>query len=394
MDVVAEEVSGALRGLGARVAMEELRPPLPRRLGRLPGRAGRLGRNADRAWTRHVGAPRFLRRALVRAGAGLDVGHVLDHSYATLAPALRRAGLPVVVTCHDLDAFSCLMDGGEARPGWFRWLARRVLVGLRSADRVVAVSAATGEALIGTGWVDADRVRVVPNGVSGAFFEDSDAEADRELDDLLRAGGMAPGAWVPGSDSEGFGVGPLLVHIGSTIARKRVDVLLRVASALRGRERWRGARLARAGGALTEDQRRLARELGLEAPGAMTTLPRVEGRVLAALARRADLLLVTSDSEGFGLPVAEGLASGAAVLASDLAATREAGGEVARYAPAGDVGAWVSAAEGILGDPGSRSPGARADRRRWAGRFRWEAHARRLLEIYGELVDGAARRRG
>jgi glycosyltransferase involved in cell wall biosynthesis len=51
--------------------------------------------------------------------------------------------------------------------------------------------------------------------------------------------------------------------------------------------------------------------------------------------RRAALVLQPSSAEGFGLPVAEALACGAVVLASDLEVLREVAGEAAAYAPDG-----------------------------------------------------------
>ena len=63
-------------------------------------------------------------------------------------------------------------------------------------------------------------------------------------------------------------------------------------------------------------------------------------RTLAAVYRRAALVLQPSEAEGFGLPVAEALACGTPVLASDLAVLREVGGEAAVYRAVGDVPAW------------------------------------------------------
>ena len=50
---------------------------------------------------------------------------------------------------------------------------------------------------------------------------------------------------------------------------------------------------------------------------------------LAALYRRAAAVLVPSEAEGFGLPVVEALACGAAVVASDIPALREVAGDAA-----------------------------------------------------------------
>ena len=135
MDLMAEMVPEYLaRGHGDEVEATRVCPPYRHRLDRLPGRrlAG-VARNADRALNRFADYPRHLRR-LARRGP-FDVYHIIDHSYAQLALALPPGR--AVVTCHDLDAFRCLLRPDlEPRPAWFRALARRALRGLRPAAAV------------------------------------------------------------------------------------------------------------------------------------------------------------------------------------------------------------------------------------------------------------------
>ena len=127
-----------------------------------------------------------------------------------------------------------------------------------------------------------------------------------------RCRGVAAGSARPLRDAP-----PDLLHVGSTIPRKRIDVLLEVVAAVRRAEP--GARLLKAGGSLTAEQERLARSLGLA--DAVVTLPFLTRRTLAALYRRAAVVLQPSEAEGFGLPVAEALACGVPIVASDLDAS-------------------------------------------------------------------------
>jgi glycosyltransferase involved in cell wall biosynthesis len=369
MDLMAEMVPEYLaRGHGAEVEATRICPPYRHRFSRLPGRRlGAVARNADRALNRYADYPRYLRR-LARGGP-FDVYHIIDHSYAQVVPALPPGR--AVVTCHDLDAFRCLLRPDlEPRPAWFRALARRTLRGLQSAAAVACVSEATRSALLEHRLIPPDRLSVNYQGIAPEFTA-PDPEADAEVARLIGP---------PGS--------PELLHVGTTIPRKRIDVLLDVLAGIR-RARP-GAILIKAGGRLTPAQAARARELGVA--DAVREMPFFEGRrPLAALYRRAALVLQPSEAEGFGLPLAEAMACAAPLLVSDLPVLREVAGDAAVYRPVGDVPAWVEAALALLDDPTHPS-----DARRQAGLvrsalFRWEAHAERLAGLYREIAGRAGR---
>ena len=367
MDLVGEMILTHLRSehAGAVVA-ERICPPFRPRLTRWPMLGRQAGaRNADRLLNRFHDYPRALQR-LARSGR-FDLYHVVDHSYSQLVPALPPGR--VVVTCHDLDAFRCLLDpAAEPRPRWFRAMAGRILAGLKQAAAVACVSAATRDALHAQGIVAADRLHVVPNGLSPEFTPAPDTACDAAVVGLLGPAGP-----------------PELLHVGSNIPRKRVDVLLPVLAA--ARQAWPGTRLIKAGGPLPPDLDRQAQALGVR--DAVVTLPLLGRDVLAAVYRRASLVLLPSAAEGFGLPALEALACGAPLLASDLPALHEVAGEAATYCPVGDVAAWTAATLTLL-DPSRRCPGARAAGIARAGLFTWSAHADRLVAIYRAALSRPA----
>jgi glycosyltransferase involved in cell wall biosynthesis len=157
-------------------------------------------------------------------------------------------------------------------------------------------------------------------------------------------------------------------------------VLLDVVAAVR--ETVPDLRLVKVGGEWSADHRQRIARLGLA--GAITHkcgLTRVE---LAEVYRRAAVVLVPSGAEGFGLPVIEALACGAAVVASEIPALREAGGPAAMYAPVGDVGAWSDLVAKLLTDPTTGA--AQSDRLAWASRFTWTAHAKIIARAYHRLL--------
>ena len=68
---------------------------------------------------------------------------------------------------------------------------------------------------------------------------------------------------------------------------------------------------------------------------------------LARLMADANALVYPSFAEGFGLPIAESLAVGTPVVASDIAAHREVGEGFATFADSIDGPAWVAAVEDL-----------------------------------------------
>jgi glycosyltransferase involved in cell wall biosynthesis len=314
--------------------------------------------NADRILNRFLFFPRHARRAAPR----FDLFHVVDHTYAQLAHALpaRRSG----VYCHDLDAFRCLLDpAADPRPRWFRVLARRILAGLQEAAVVFHSTAAVGEQIGRAGLVPQDRLVLAPLG-----RPPSSAPTRRATRCCLLP-------WLDRLDGH-----PWLLHVGSCIRRKRIDVLLDVVAAVR--ETVPDVRLVKVSGDRSPEHRDRIARLGLTRSIVhVRDLTRAE---LAETYRRAAVVLVPSEAEGFGLPVIEALACGTPAVASDIPALREAGGPAAAYAPVGDVGAWADAVARVLADPAT-SP-SRAERLAWAARFSWAAHAETIARAYCRLL--------
>jgi glycosyltransferase involved in cell wall biosynthesis len=365
MDLVADRLAVHLPDAAPGVHATLLRPALRRRATALPvtSRWG-AAQVVDRYWNRYIEYARWLRPL---AGA-FDVFHVVDHSYAHLVHALPASR--TVVTCHDIDAFRCLSQP-VARPV-YRPIARRLLRGLRAAAIVTCDTMATRDELVSHGLLPADRLLVVPNGVHPAFVAAAEggaaiAEADRLL-----------GSWI----------GPEVLHVGSAIPRKRIDVLLRAVA--HARSMRQDIRLIRVGGPLTGAHRALAARLGVE--NSIVEAPFVSPAVLAAIYRRAALTLLPSDAEGFGLPLVESMASGTVVLSSASPALREVGGDAAEYCT-GDARAWGQKICDLLakrdGDPEAWRRRQEDGRRRASG-YTWAEYARLMGVIYGRLGARAA----
>jgi glycosyltransferase involved in cell wall biosynthesis len=340
MDLVAEMLLKHL-ATSDLVRAERVCPRFRRRL----GWAGGAGRNFDRLANRMWDYPRYLRG---RVGE-FDLFHLCDHSYSQVIHELP--GERVGVTCHDLDTFRCLLEPEkERRPRWFRAMARRILAGLRRAGVVFYLTDGVREQIERFGVVDPAKLVRAP------------VAAAEEFDYRERAK---------------TGEGAYLLHVGSCIPRKRIEVLLRVFAEVRGE----GLKLVQVGGEWTAEQRALIGQLGIgNRVQQLRGLSRAE---IAELYRGAAVVLQTSEAEGFGLPVVEGLACGAVVVASDIPVLREVGGEAVVYCPAGDVGRWVEVVRGILG--GGAVP-ALETRLARAARFSWTEHARVVAGAYRAMM--------
>lgn len=326
---------------------------------RLPGLEPRKAWNADRFVTRFLTYP--LEMVLKRGQ--FDLFHVADHTYAQLVHVLPagRTG----VFCHDLDAFAPVLGQANSVPIWRREMARVQLRGLRRAAVVFHSTSRVREQAVAEGLLeDATLVRA-PYGVSDEFF------APDGVDELP-----------PGCLPER----PFLLHVGSSLPRKRLDVLFRLFAEIR--RKHPALVLVQQGAELLPDQRNLVADLGIS--DALVQPPHLSRPALAALYHRAELVLLTSEHEGFGLPILEALAAGATLVVSDIPAFHEVAGDAVAYCPVGDVNRWVETVTALLDRPDLR-PTARV-RMQAASRYTWTAHAATISDAYAGLVGSQTAR--
>jgi len=234
MDRVANELVAHLRrSYSDEVDVTPVCPPFTRRATRIL-RSGSAF-TVDRALNRWWDYPRLVESI----ASDYDVFHIVDHSYAQLVHHLPPDR--TVVTCHDLDTFrSVLRPADDPRSPLFRKATRRILTGLQRAAWITCDSAAVRDELLGFDIVPPERVGVVPVGVGEGFSEVADPSADCAAARLV---GSKAGAIE-------------LLHVGSTIPRKRIDSLLAICAALV--PHMPDLHLVRVGGAFTVRQQHMA----------------------------------------------------------------------------------------------------------------------------------------
>jgi glycosyltransferase involved in cell wall biosynthesis len=368
MDRIADQLVAHLSAEHAgAVTVSQVCPPFRKRASALW--QTRLAATIDRGWNRLIDYPRHVGALRDQ----YDVFHVVDHSYSQLVHRLPPER--TVVTCHDLDTFRSLIQPTQEPRSWpFRAMTRHILAGLQRAACITCDTAAVRQELLAHNLAYPERIVVVPIGVGDEFTTAPDPEIDREVAQLI---GSPPGAIE-------------ILHVGSTIPRKRIDVLLNAVSMVRREQPL--VRLVRVGGAFSQEQLDLVRRLDLADCVSVLPLGNVLSDArLAAVYRRAAMLVLPSDREGFGLPIVEAMRCGTPVVASDLPVLREVSGGLARHFSPGEANGCAAQMLAVLRERIEQPTGA-ADRREreisWASQFTWSQFADRLANIYSDLCRG------
>jgi glycosyltransferase involved in cell wall biosynthesis len=268
----------------------------------------------------------------------VDVLHAHQYTPFFYGAASRGLGSrpPILFTEH-----------GRAHPDYprrKRMVANRVL--LRRRDRVAAVGEAVRQALIHNEGIAPGRVEVIYNGIPLERFETRPTGSERAA---IRAEiGLEPEDLV-------------LIQVA------RLDYLKDHATAIRTIERVAGrcprARLVLVGdgperGAIEDLVRQRAMGENVRLLGQRDDVP----RLLAA----ADIVLLTSISEGIPLTLIEAMAAGRPVVSTRVGGVAEvvADGQTGLLAPAGDAAALAEHVLRLAVDPGRRDRLARSGRQR------------------------------
>jgi len=299
-----------------------------------------------------------------------DVVHGHDWLVAMAGDHLaRRFGAPLVITIHATEH--------GRHQGWVdkhpqshihgveRWITNR-------ADRVIACSYYMREQVVDIFGVEEKRVVVIPNGIDP---EDLHPQDESELE-RLRAEFAAP------DERLVLLIGRLVYEKGFQLALEAMPRLVREVP---------GTRFLVAGSGTHEAElRRQATELGLDDHG--TFLGWIGDDVLHSLYRIADVCVVPSIYEPFGLVALEAMASGCPCIVADTGGLRE----VVPHEEAGlrfrprDPEALGEMVERVLTDSELRA-GLIAEATEHVLRFDWGDVARSTADVYAELTRDTSR---
>ena len=304
-------------------------------------------------------------RAARAANGECDV-FLSSNSYLT-SRFLRIASVPIV---YDLATFEPSM-----RPKRRSQVIERLTLGsaVKRSAKLLAISQATAEALIGRFPGAASRTVVAPLGVA------------RDLTGTANgADGLPPerGCQLDPSEAAALPPAGFVLAVGTLEPRKNLPRLVEAYATMP--QALQASHPLVVVGALGWETNGTLRSL--ESLGERCTmLGYVSDATLAELYRRCAVFCYPSLGEGFGLPVLEAMAAGAVVLTSDVSSLPEVGGDAVAYANPTEVPAIAAQLQHLLRDDALRAElSKRASAR--AEEFSWESFAETVLAVLEEAA--------
>jgi len=289
---------------------------------------------------------------LLRAARAADLvhAHAIPHPHVLAAyVAARLARRPFVLTPH----FHPGDPWHEARPT--PWL-------LRHSHRVLADTEAEVDVLCARG-VRRDRIRVVSTGIDPA------------------AAAAPPHAWARVRQRLGVPTdAPLLCYVGRKGPTKGLDVLLRALPRVRHQPT---PRLVVAGPSSAWFE-------ALPQPPGTICLPALSESAKIELLAAADLLVLPSRNEAFGIVFLEAWAAGTAVLGSDVPTVREVLGDAGATFRADDADDLAARIDSALADPARARLQVARGRDRITAHHTWDRVGTTVMAAYAELVPPGA----
>lgn len=288
---------------------------------------------------------------------GVDLYHATDFVLPPTRPRTRT-----ILQVHDL---SFVRVPETAAPRLKAYLDRVVPASVKRAGHILADSLATKNDLIELYGVAENKITVLYGGVDPRFqlAEDEAIQFARQKYHL-----------------DGF---PYILSVGTVQPRKNYGRLIEAVAQVRAHGHDIHLVIAGGRGWLEDSIYDTVQSTGMESYTHFTGF--VDDADLPALYSAASCFAFPSLYEGFGLPVLEAMACGTPVMTSNISSLPEAAGDAAFLIDPYEVGAIGDALEKIFTDSSLRSRMIDSGFRH-AAQFTWEKSARKLRQIYFDLL--------
>jgi glycosyltransferase involved in cell wall biosynthesis len=279
----------------------------------------------------------------------------LLYCLADLAPAV--AGTPTVVALRNMHIY----DHRFYDTFRLHVLQRLVQAGVRRASRVLFPTRAAATRIAQQIEIPADRVAIVPHGVSAEPFEG-----------------------VPEHTAGALNGTPYLFLPASVERHKRIEVLIRSLQHAQDPrlEAWI-AGTEELDPAYASELRVLAEQLGLASR--VRFLGPVPYREILTYYRGALALAFPSQLETFGQPMLEAMFAETPIIAADIPTFREIAGDIALYFPPDDEVALARAADRVTRERDAAKERVAQGRAR-AAEFSWTRSVDRLCEVFQQVL--------
>ncbi len=286
----------------------------------------------------------------------VDVFHGPAHF---MHPGWRGKG---VVTVHDLD-YAAIPE--SLPPSWVKFKRKYTALSCKKADIVIAVSKYVKDELVKTQGIDHEKIRVVHHGVSPLFRPIEDKTRIREL-------------------GEKYGIlGRYILFVGQFNPNKNLMRLLQAFCELkRSTHLPHCLVLAGAKSSFYSLLRGEVERMRLGKDVVFTDY--VPEEDLPYLYSGADLFILPSVYEGFGMPVLEAMASGVPVIASNVCSLPEIVEDAGLLVDPYYIEPMAEAIHKILVEQELRNRLIQKGLEK-AKLFSWENTARRTMAVYEEV---------
>lgn len=305
--------------------------------------------------------PRYLRRHAV------DVYHT-----QYIVPFFVPKRTKVVTHIHDVS-FRAYPQYIARVDRWF--LSLLIPRSLRRADAIIAPSEFTKREIVKYYAVPEEKIAVIYNAVAPEFFQE---EKGDELSNAERIGALRKRYHLPES---------FVLYVGTLQPRKNIPMLLEAFDRFRKRNvDVKDTKLVLVGNRKGHHfDRRIDETISrLGVDGDVVFPGFVDQKDLPLLMRLAMVFVFPSYYEGFGIPMLEAMSQGVPVIASDIPALREAGGDASLFVAPDDAERLSAALSEVCHSQTFRKELQEkgCDRAR---HFSWENGAKNLLVIYKKI---------